>query len=340
MENLLYYPYINLPKSDWSTRTLLYYDKIGTIVPEEYLHDDRRFDPFMRQLVRDNLIKPISPMLDLRKPEKVTRKFLQYVDSDEFKLKVRRKKFAIAGSSKIHSGKFTPIISKIHTGKFDRELFYQLEHAGLAKREGKGWWYNVEQTTANELMTFTASVLGVKLNYLPTTDNLKRRYSKPIGLKKKTYRMHKLEKDKRELILEKLIPFPENFDLRKLRRFKDTHADLLVAFKNKIEGIVLDPAIKKNSDRLDNKVEELIIHRDELSEKMNEYGLKNYLISVGGIVGASGALEATTDFGLTAAAVGFTAAVMQAINIEKPEHVRDQTGLKYLALAEKRLRNY
>jgi hypothetical protein len=338
MENLLYYPYINLPRSDWSTRSLLYYDKIGVIVPQEYLNDINHYDPFMQQLLRSRLVKPVNPLRDLRRPEAVTRKFVQYLEDNEHKFKARKRTFKEGKIAEIHSGKFAPFISRIHSGKFDYELFYQLEHAGLAKRQRNERWYNIEQTTANELMTFTASVIGVKLNYLPATDELKRKYFKPTAIKKNTLKVYKLQKTKREVILERLIPFPEDFDLKKLRKFKDKHYTLLMRFKRQVEGIVLNPAIKEGSDLLNNSVDVLIDQRDELSEKMNEYGLKNYLISVGGIVGASGGLEATTDFGLITAAIGITTAIVQAINIEKPEHVRDQTGLKYLALADKRLR--
>lgn len=35
--NALYYPYINLPQDAWSTRALLYWDGLATIVPMEHL---------------------------------------------------------------------------------------------------------------------------------------------------------------------------------------------------------------------------------------------------------------------------------------------------------------
>ena len=31
MNNLLYYPYINLPNTDWAIRALLYYDNISSV---------------------------------------------------------------------------------------------------------------------------------------------------------------------------------------------------------------------------------------------------------------------------------------------------------------------
>jgi len=55
MNGLLYYPYINLSQSDWTIRTLLYYEKLGTIVPQEYFYNpERNYEPHMLELVRMN----------------------------------------------------------------------------------------------------------------------------------------------------------------------------------------------------------------------------------------------------------------------------------------------
>lgn len=41
--NALYYPYIQVPESPWFTRVLLYWDRVGAIVPNDYIEDpDRR----------------------------------------------------------------------------------------------------------------------------------------------------------------------------------------------------------------------------------------------------------------------------------------------------------
>ena len=33
----LYFPYIKVPKSAWFTRILLYWDKVGAIIPSDYV---------------------------------------------------------------------------------------------------------------------------------------------------------------------------------------------------------------------------------------------------------------------------------------------------------------
>lgn len=89
-------------------------------------------------------------------------------------------------------------------------------------------------------------------------------------VKKKEYETYKTENNKREQILNELIPFPEEIDLNKLRKFKDKHKKLLKAFKNKVELIVLNPSITEESPLFIETIRELKIRKEELSAKMNE----------------------------------------------------------------------
>lgn len=56
MNNLLYYPYINLPNTDWAIRALLYYDNISSIVPTQYFYEPEQYEPFMREVIQNELI--------------------------------------------------------------------------------------------------------------------------------------------------------------------------------------------------------------------------------------------------------------------------------------------
>lgn len=78
MHNLLYYPYINLPQTDWTIRTLLYYDKIGSIVPQQYYYAPERYDPFMREMIANELIDLINPMEVLENPWETFEPFIHY----------------------------------------------------------------------------------------------------------------------------------------------------------------------------------------------------------------------------------------------------------------------
>jgi hypothetical protein len=68
-DKLLYFPYINLPNTDWTVRTLLYYEKVGSIVPDDFFYaPEKNYDPFMLELVKQELVFPINPISQLDNP--------------------------------------------------------------------------------------------------------------------------------------------------------------------------------------------------------------------------------------------------------------------------------
>ena len=145
---------------------------------------------------------------------------------------------------------------------------------------------------------------------------------------------------KRERILNELIPFPEQIDIYKLRKFKDRHRELLNAFKNKVEIIVLNPLMNESSMLFTEAINELKARKEELSAKMNEDKLgKVFFGSVcGTIAGAAGLVAADTRVAVIGGLAGLTNAIYSALQIERAEDIFDQSGMKYLALVDKRLR--
>jgi hypothetical protein len=322
MDKILYFPYINLPKTSWTVRTLLYYDNIGSIVPYDYFYEpERNYEPFMLELVRSGLVIPIDPISTLEFPWGMSRPFLEFIQSPYFRLNYKVQAFL--------NGR----VSRIHAHKFDGEIFYSLEQVGLAKQLD-GNWYAVETSTAEYLMKYLATILSTKLEMLPTTDTIRRSImSRNLANQNK----------KRETILSRLIPFPEEINLHKLLKFKEKHYDLLKSFKNKIEQIVLDENIIEGTELFKTKIEELEVDRDELSIKMNESQFNNVFFgSVCGIIGAVQGFASTenTTGAVIGGLPGFVSAVHSALKIEKAENVFDQTGMKYLALVDKQLRDY
>jgi hypothetical protein len=331
MKDLLYYPYINLPRTDWTLRTLLYYESVGSIVPDQYFYHPDNYEPFMLELVQNRLVVPINPMEVLDNPWEVTKPFIEHIEKNEKSIK-RMQKWV--SSSKIpmiiHEDKFSVPIARIHQDKFHNEIFYSLMDMGLATPEDGGW-YAVEKKTADLMMKFLATVVGSKNNMLPTTDKIV-----PIFYKRKIAE----EQEKRQTILKHLIPMPQEIDLNRLIAFKERHIDLLDAFKTKIEILVHDPSLLKGTELFNLKVRELEQRRDELTAKMNESQFGNIIFgTVCGLISAATGLAAAGTWGAIAGAFpGFANAVHSALQIESPEKVFDQTGLKYLALADKRLR--
>lgn len=344
MDNLLYFPYINIPRSDWTIRTLLYYHQVGSIVPQNYFYEPKKYDGFMRELVLNELIIPINPTEVLDNPWEVSRPFIDYVNSTGFKLNQRRVNFNNGVFGRIHKDKFEVRGPRIHVDKFHGEIFYQLEQAGLARRENNEW-YIVEQRTANDLMSFLASVIGCKLNFLPATD-MQIRKVPFINSSKKVYKTKRIDHIRREIILNELIPFPEQIDLKQLRKFKDKHPDLLDRFKNKIELIALDHNLDEDSQLFRETIKELKYRKEELSEKMNESKLGQ--IIYGTVCGITGAVVGLAAAGTAGALVGGTIAALpsfansihSALQIERVINITDQSGIKYLALIDKKIRRW
>lgn len=348
MENLLYYPNINFPRTDWTLRTLLYYDQIGSIAPMEYFYSPQNFTPFMREMVDNELVRLINPLHVLENWHNIFQPFIDYINGKGFPLKLRQTYFHESPknvisdnqfNSRIHNGKFTYSGNKIHTGKFEGEILYQLEQAGLAVQEHDSPWFIVESHTANELMTFLASVIGNKIQYQPVTDTT------TINLFAKiqstdSFSLYIKNKRKREAILKQMIPYPEEIDISKLNRFKTKHNDLLKAFRNRVELIVFNPSIDIESPYFQESINELKHRKEELSAKMNENKLGEIIFgTVCGITGATIGLSTTNSteavlYGLP----GFANAIYSALKIEKAENVFDQSGLKYLALVDKKIR--
>lgn len=202
MNNLLYYPYINIPRNDWVIRTLLYYHQIGSIVPLNYFYYPEKYDKFMRELVLNELVVPINPFNVLEKPWEVSRPFIDYIKSEEFNIELRRDLFrnSLICRDPKYKHKYNGI--RIHVDKFESEIFYQLEQAGLAKNENYEW-YIVENKTASELMTFLATVIGCKLDFLPATDLLiqKKPFTNSSNI---VYKTKRRENIRREVILKEL----------------------------------------------------------------------------------------------------------------------------------------
>lgn len=329
MCNLLYYPYINVPRTDWTLRTLLYYDNIGSIVPQEYFYDpERNYDKFMLELVRDELVTPINPNDVFDNPWAVTQPFLQLIESNHEELKIAQNRFRQGYRGDIHRDKFSK--ANIHADKFDENIFYGLKQLGLAERTD-GHWYSVEQRTANNLMSFLATLISAKTNRLPTTDYVRPFYIRPS--------FHQ-ERQKRETIITELIPFPEEIDLRRLLRFKEQHSVLLNAFRTRVELIVLDPNIIEGSPLFHQHLAELLQRKEELTARMNESRFNSIMFgTVCGLIGAyQGFATALTAGAVIGGLPGFAKAVYSALQIERAENIFDQSGLKYLALADKRIR--
>ncbi len=58
---LLYYPYINIPDNSWTIKSILYWDTVGIITPQQYIEEPERYEPFTRSLLECDLVEQIIP---------------------------------------------------------------------------------------------------------------------------------------------------------------------------------------------------------------------------------------------------------------------------------------
>lgn len=337
MKNLLYYPYINLPDEDWTVRNLLYYDNIGSIVPTQYFYEPERYEPFMRKMIQNELIVPINPMDILDHQWRDVKIYIEYLKKNQKRLKQRcsNKFISQTGSSTDRMRTYDPITgSRLHANKFDSEIFYSLTQMGLAKKIDE-YWYEVENRTAYDLMFFLATIVANKIDYQPTTNKIQYSPFTRENIKRENIELRE-QKNKRDLILKDLIPYPEQIDINLIKKFKEKHYDLLNRFRNKVELIALNPSISLDSQLFKTAIEDMNDSKEELIARMSENKFGN--IFFGTICGTISACIALSNGPTLSAIPGILNAIYTALKIEKPENVIDQTGLKYLALVHKRLR--
>jgi len=135
---------------------------VGSIVPYQYFYEpEKNYEPFMLDLVRNQLVVPIDPMEKLNNPLKVTEPFIKFIKSKSYATRIRAlNKLAFV---------------RIHFQKFEEGIFYELEQLGLAKRDKNNWqWVQVEKMTAAYLMRYLTSILSKKLKMTPATDSYKK----------------------------------------------------------------------------------------------------------------------------------------------------------------------
>ena len=332
MRNLLYYPNISLPHTDWTMRALLYYDNVGAIVPMQYFYNPELYEPFMREMIRNELIIPIEPMSVLERPWEISQAFLEYISCNSKLIDRRRQNFHRIISRKEYMNIGTCV--KIHIGKFDYNVLNEITQMGLAKRLDYNW-FQVEANTAHELMTYLASVVSNSIGYLPATDRIDKSSFSATYLRNQDIEL-RARLYKRDMILKNLIPCPKSIDIYNLRRFKDEYRDLLETFRNKVELLVLNPVITPESPLFAETLNDMKSTKEELIARMNESRLGDIIfVTVCGVISAGLGFIAEPT---TGAIPGLLNAIYSACQIEKPENITDQTGLKYLALVDKRLR--
>ncbi len=307
--NILYYPEINVPKTDWAIRAFLYYDEVAAIVPYSYNQSPELYEPFMRNALLNELVTPVDPMMYLHNIESVSEIFLRYVRNIR-SLNYRRAAFRL-------QNRF-----RMHPGKFRQSIYDALVDQGLAAKSGE--WYEVERMTANDMMFYLATALACRLDSRLSTDRMAFvRSPKHIDTPDCEIMY---QNRRRNCILKELVPAPKTYDLSLVRRFKDNNHELLRSFRNNVESIALNQDIDPDSEHFSIIMDQLKQEKEELAARMCESRFGEIVFGkvcgvLASVTGASALLNAVYD----------------ACRTERPDLPDARSGMKYIVMADRSL---
>lgn len=168
--SILYYPTINIPTNSWLRNSLLYWDEVCSIVPQDYdanslvtLSKDIEF------LLKEELFRPIRPDQLLRNDNywealnNFRTEFMETVDSPEFKglLKKSRQHAVRIHGAKISKSGMINKGGRIHRDKISEDIFYFLQDKKLAKKDSQSFnWMRFERNTALLYMSLLAKYIA------------------------------------------------------------------------------------------------------------------------------------------------------------------------------------
>ncbi len=301
--SVLYYPYINVPQSPWFTQVLLYWDRVGAIVPYEYIQEPDKLGPYMVGLVREHLVEQVIPGMYLWQIKNFEKAFLDHVDAQKLR------------------ANYQPTWPKIHMEKL-QGLGDALSQRGLARKHGKeeySPWYKVEPKVADSFMAYLASALGqlAEERFYPITqdsESLSMFIDKSIRSRFAT----------RKIVLDAILPAPSGeIEAGRLAEFKAAHKEELRRFRLLVEDKISELSlIGRERDRQMRSREvssDLRSEVDELANRMNEQhnwpriGFADFCAVAGSGIGIWEAVRNhSLTFGLTSAALSLAPVVRNA----------------------------
>jgi hypothetical protein len=275
-DRILYYPHINVPQNEWLSRAVLYWDKVGCILPHAYDPYGRSTNlrrrqaveryRFTRELIDAELVAPIEPDQALGVPDFID-DFLALLDSyPEVPLG--------ADLDLRHT-----MTIRVHRGKLEHQLLRQLRELGLAEGSYRDVWIPVEQTTAELYVAYLAARLGAlqEVPMTPATDERESlRVFQPlspnddlvVGVAPTSY-------DVRHALLSGILPAPGWSHAAQLHRFKESHGDELKRMRKRVEREIQTIVALPESEQhaaLDDAAASLVEEADELRRRMEEHG--------------------------------------------------------------------
>jgi hypothetical protein len=167
----LYYPWIDVQNENWLKTTLLYWDKLYTIVPESiknpYLNTSSQIAE------REGFLKPLFVHSHMRELRDIVPEVFNYLETDEGR---RVLMYDNQGRSHIHPEKFSYILrdklggERVHHEKFHNSLLNSIERELPNARLTNDGWFQTNTAFANFYMTLLANKLTASKGYAVVSD--------------------------------------------------------------------------------------------------------------------------------------------------------------------------
>lgn len=324
MNKALYFPYIDVPNTQWTSRVLLYWDSLMSIVPMDYWNQPDLHSDFMKNLVETQLVTQVSPAGYIYQVPNFENIFMEHIEENFLQ------------NQQSESSNY----SLIHVEKMGRLPNFLVQNQLAFPKENHRWYF-VRSDVAEHFMAYLATVLAKHedIDAAPVTFDQSNRKL----FRKRSPFARNNQTELHDVILRELLPFPaKHTKVDDLLAFKDQYGHLLPPFRTYVETNVLQLSQIQDKEQraiavklfLDNAKAQ----SDELVEGMKirwgrvAFGTLSPIIGAGiSIVGAEGTLA------LVGAVTNLAVAAQQAIS-GIPLHSRASvnTPLAYVAHSHRR----
>ena len=244
-DNVLYYPFIRIPNGDWLRTSLLYWDEVSSIVPNQW-EAENKYPTYISDLLSEGFFRPIRPNLAFQQNNwyelfnSFEQEFKGIVDSDSFRKRIiRTYKAGIPLKWVLYRDKVT-----------DSVRSFLIERSLAINVEGK-YQLLVEKFTGLIYMSLFAKYLSsVDSSHTIPATNEKVYFN--LIFSKSTETPQNACYDLR---LNDILPVPKSsVSLTKILKFKYDRRQELMAFKKVIDELKM----KLSNAKQFNEVEDLI----------------------------------------------------------------------------------
>lgn len=266
--DVLYYPLINPPIAAWFSAAMLYFDRVGIIVPENFDSNSVYVSSRTRRLIDSKLVEPISAVSHYRWNAVSDEKFFGFVEGNDGLL------------SSIVRDRDAGRTERVHVGKVSRSnVFWGCIQRGWV-REQADEWHQVPHSLAGFLMTYIAAIMASSGSMNMITD-FQQDYAMTERIGRYCFRDGGRGGDAkvavRGMILEKILSVPRHADPMVLKEIREKHRLLFTSFRRHIEGVVEKILESEDEDDLESNIDahvrEMSDHRKEIARRIQEGGI-------------------------------------------------------------------